>query len=77
MEPEQLTPISAGLKRLPLTFAPGWSFDDAEYVLDRIASQTIDTTGLVTATVSLAELPDMFETLKQPNTHCKVLVTPG
>jgi threonine dehydrogenase-like Zn-dependent dehydrogenase len=76
MEPEQLTPISAGLKKLSLTFALGWTLDDAEYVLERIAAQDIDTKGLVTATVSLAQLPDMFEEMKQPNTHCKVLVTP-
>ena len=50
--------------------------DDARYVLDRIAAGDIDTTGLVSATVSLDELPAIFSELLQPNTHCKVMVTP-
>ncbi len=76
MEPEQITPLSAAMKQLSLEFALGWTLDDAQYVLERIAAQDIDTKGLVTATVSLAQLPDIFEEMKQPNTHCKVLVTP-
>ena len=30
----------------------------------------------VTATVSLDEAPAMFEQLREPNDHCKVLITP-
>ena len=35
---------------------------------------TVD--GLVTATVSLDEVPAMFERLGKANDHCKVLITP-
>jgi len=77
MEPEEVTVVTAALKKLSLIFAFGWEMDDARYVLDRIAAGDIDTTGLVSATVSLDELPAIFSELLQPNTHCKVLVTPG
>ena len=77
MQPEEVTVITAALKKLSLTFAFGWELDDARYVLDRIAAEDINTTGLVSAEVSLTELPAMFDKLLQPNTHCKVMVTPG
>jgi (R,R)-butanediol dehydrogenase/meso-butanediol dehydrogenase/diacetyl reductase len=77
MEPEEVTVVTAALKKLSLTFAFGWELDDARYVLDSIAAGDIDTTGLVSATVSLDELPAMFSELMRPNTHCKVMVTPG
>jgi (R,R)-butanediol dehydrogenase/meso-butanediol dehydrogenase/diacetyl reductase len=76
MEPEEVTVVTAALKKLSLTFAFGWELDDARYVLDRIAAEDIDTTGLVSATVSLDELPAIFSELLRPNTHCKVMVTP-
>ena len=76
MEPEEVTVVTAALKKLSLIFAFGWELDDARFVLDRIAAGDIDTTGLVSATVSLAELPAVFSELLQPNTHCKVMVTP-
>lgn len=76
MEAEEVTVLSAALKKLSLAFAFGWEMDDARYVLDRIAAGDIDTTGLVSATVSLDELPGMFSELLQPNTHCKVMVAP-
>jgi threonine dehydrogenase-like Zn-dependent dehydrogenase len=77
MAPEELTVLSAALKRLTLVFAFGWHMDDARFVLDRVASGDIDTRGLVTETVTLDQLPEMFGQLMQPNTHCKVMVTPG
>lgn len=77
MAPEELTVLSAALKRLTLIFAFGWQVDDARFVLDRIASGDIDTRGLVTETVMLDQLPQTFKQLMQPNTQCKVMVAPG
>lgn len=77
MEPEEITVATAALKQLSLAFAFGWHLDDAAFVLDRIAAGDIDTAGLVTATVTLEQLPDMFSQLLQPNNHCKVMVMPG
>jgi (R,R)-butanediol dehydrogenase/meso-butanediol dehydrogenase/diacetyl reductase len=76
MAPEEVTVLTAALKKLSLTFAFGWELDDARFVLDRIAAGDIDTSGLVSATVSLSELPAIFSELLKPNTHCKVMVTP-
>lgn len=68
--------ITAAMKQLSLKFVFGWSLDDARFVLDRIALQDIDTSGLITATVALDELPKIFSELQQPNSHCKVMVAP-
>ena len=76
MEPEEITVVTAALKKLSLTFAFGWGLEDARYVLERIAAADIDTTGLVSATVSLENLPGAFDDLLSPNTHCKVMVAP-
>lgn len=77
MAPEEVTVVTAAMKQLSLTFAFGWTMDDARFVLDRIASRDIDVTDLVTATISLDQLPVMFSELQKPNTHCKVMVVPG
>lgn len=77
MVPEEITVATAALKQLTLAFAFGWHLDDAAFVLERIAANDIDTTGLVTASVSLQQLPDMFEQLQRPNTHCKVMLVPA
>ncbi|MDE3114520.1 MAG: alcohol dehydrogenase catalytic domain-containing protein [Pseudomonadota bacterium] len=76
MQPEQVTVVTAALKRLRMTFTLGYEFADFAFILRMLAAGRIGTEGLVTATVGLDELPAMFETLQKPNDHCKVLVTP-
>ncbi|HMN47017.1 MAG TPA: alcohol dehydrogenase catalytic domain-containing protein [Povalibacter sp.] len=76
MQPEQFTVLSAALKRLRMTFVIGYEPADFPFVLRMLDAGRIGVDGLVTATTSLADVPDVFARLQQPNDHCKVLITP-
>ncbi|MBK6286487.1 MAG: alcohol dehydrogenase catalytic domain-containing protein [Gammaproteobacteria bacterium] len=76
MQPEQLTVVTAALKRLRMSFHLAYELDDFPFVLRMLAVGRISTEGLVTGTVGLDALPAMFATLQQPNDHCKIMITP-
>ncbi len=76
MQPENFTVVSAALKRLRMTFPLAYDPEHFGFVLQMLAAGRITIEPLVTGTVSLDDLPQMFETLHKPNDHCKVLVTP-
>ncbi|MCX7170290.1 MAG: alcohol dehydrogenase catalytic domain-containing protein [Proteobacteria bacterium] len=76
MQADQFTVFSATLKRLRMTFAFGYEPGDFPYVVKMLETGRITTRQLVTRCVGLDEVPVMFESLKKPNDHCKVLITP-
>lgn len=75
MQQENFTVVSAAMKRLRMTFCLGYEPEDFGFVMQMLASGRITIDPLVTGTVSLDELPKMFELLGKPNDHCKVLMT--
>jgi len=76
MAPEQLTVLSAAMKRLRMTFTLGYEPADFPFMLRMLATGRISAKHLVTGTVDLPGTPEMFEQLRKPNDHCKVLITP-
>lgn len=76
MQPENFTVVSAALKRLRMTFTVAYRPTDFGLVLQLLAAGRITIAPLITGTVTLTDLPQMFELLSSPNEHCKVLVTP-
>jgi (R,R)-butanediol dehydrogenase/meso-butanediol dehydrogenase/diacetyl reductase len=76
MQPEQMTVLSAAMKRLRMTFTLGYEPADFGFMLRMLTNGRISANHLVTGTVSLDQLPEMFALLQKPNDHCKVLVTP-
>ena len=42
-----------------------------------LAAGRIAAEDLVTSSVTLDQVPDMFALLGAPNDHCKVMITPG
>jgi len=76
MQPEQFAVLSAALKRLRMTFAFSYEPSDFPFVLRMLSEGRIDTEGLVTGTVRLDDVPEMFAALNKPNDHCKVLIEP-
>lgn len=77
MQEERFTVLSAAMKRLRMTFTLGYEPEDFGFILRMLRAGRISTDPLVTATVSLEEVPETFEMLGRPNDHCKVLITPG
>lgn len=76
MQAENFTVLSAALKRLRMTFTLGYEAEDFEFVLRALSSGRLSTQSLVSAVIHLDDTVDMFETLRKPNDHCKVLIQP-
>lgn len=74
LEPEPISVLSATVKRLRMSFAFAYERADFVFALRMLANQRIHVTPFISATISLDQLPEMFEALKRPNSQCKVLV---
>lgn len=64
-------------KEVALQFVLGYIPEDFRLVLDMLAAGRIQAAPLITAVIGLDEVPDMFESLRHPNPHAKVLIAPG
>lgn len=74
---DAFVPRVALRKELSVQFVLGYTREEFALVLDLLASGRIDAAPLVTQVVGLADLPEMFESLRRPNPHAKVLIEPG
>jgi hypothetical protein len=77
MQQESFTVLSAAMKRLRMTFTLGYESEDFGFILRMLGAGRISIDPLVTATVSLEDLPETFELLGRPKDHCKVVIIPG
>jgi (R,R)-butanediol dehydrogenase/meso-butanediol dehydrogenase/diacetyl reductase len=64
-------------KELSIRFALGYDRGNFGLVLDLVASGRIDPAAFISGVIGLDELPDMFERLRTPNPHAKVLIDPS
>jgi len=71
------TPASAMLKEVKLQFAVGTSLELFLNVADVLSAGHVEPRLMVTDTISLQQLPQVFEELRSRTPHCKVLVDPG
>jgi (R,R)-butanediol dehydrogenase/meso-butanediol dehydrogenase/diacetyl reductase len=76
MAAEPLVGATPLLKEVTLRFAVGTLLSEFETSADALASGHVEPLAMVTDTVSLSDLPTMFESLRTPSHHCKVLVDP-
>jgi len=74
---DRVFPRVAIRKELRLQFVLGYTREEFGMVLDMLASGQIDAARLITGTIGLAEVPAMFESLRKPSAHAKVLIAPG
>lgn len=74
---DSLLPRIAIRKELSLQFALGYVPRDFTLALDLLAKRPSLAAAMITARVGFAELPDLFEALRRPNPHGKVLLQPG
>jgi 2-desacetyl-2-hydroxyethyl bacteriochlorophyllide A dehydrogenase len=73
---DQIFPRVALRKELSIQFVLGYTRDEFAMVLDLLASGRIDAAPLITGVVGLDEVPTMFEALRTPGDHAKVLIDP-
>jgi 2-desacetyl-2-hydroxyethyl bacteriochlorophyllide A dehydrogenase len=76
MLPEPLVPSLLIFKELRLQGSMVYSRREFEIVADIMDAGHVEARAMVTDTVSLAELPGAFESLRKPTYQCKTLVDP-
>jgi threonine dehydrogenase-like Zn-dependent dehydrogenase len=69
------SPLGA-MKELTLTFSYAYSLHDFLECVDVFDAGAVTPQAMVTGTISLQELPQMFEELRVSKNHCKVHVLP-
>lgn len=74
---DRIMPRVAIRKELRLQFVLGYTEEDFRLSLDLLASPTFDAGAMITARISFDELPAVFESLRHPNHHGKVLLEPA
>ncbi len=73
---DTILPRVALRKELSIQFVLGYTREEFALVLDLLAARRIDPTPLITGVIGLDELPAMFEALRKPSNHAKVLIDP-
>jgi (R,R)-butanediol dehydrogenase/meso-butanediol dehydrogenase/diacetyl reductase len=73
---DQIFPRVALRKELSIQFVLGYTRQEFALVLDMLGSGRIDAAPLITGIIGLDELPAMFEALRKPGDHAKVLIDP-
>ena len=75
MKPDTIFPMVGINKQLALQFVLGYTPEEYAETLEAMGQGAIDTSPMVTRTVTLDELPGAFESLADP-TDCKVVMVP-
>lgn len=75
-EPDSFLPMTPLFKQVRLQFSMTYGIRDYEFVVATLAHGGVEPRAMITETVSLDQLPTVFESLRGPNEHCKVLIDP-
>ena len=76
MQDDRIRPMAGIEKELSLKFVLAYTPAEFADSLDAITEGRIDPSNLVTGKVGLDDVPGAFETLADPEEHCKIIVTP-
>ncbi len=76
MKEDRIYPMVGINKQLTLKFVLGYTPAEYAEVLTALGDGAIDTSPMVTRTVTLEELPAAFEALADPH-DCKIVVLPN
>ncbi|HJU12585.1 MAG TPA: zinc-binding dehydrogenase [Candidatus Binataceae bacterium] len=74
MEPDEIQPVQCILREVDLSFALGYDPSDFDETIDALATGKIKPQPMVTDIIDVDQVPGMFQTLRQPGNHAKVLV---
>jgi threonine dehydrogenase-like Zn-dependent dehydrogenase len=76
MESDQIRPILAIGKELNLQFVLAYTPEEFASTLGMIAEGELNTDPFITGKVGIAEVPQAFEDLANPEAHAKIIVEP-
>lgn len=74
--PDPVNPALATLKQVKIVFSMHFTLPEFQFVADTLDAGHVAPRGMVTDTVSLADLPATIERLRGPNNDTKVQVNP-
>ncbi len=74
---DRIFPRVALRKELGIQFVLGYNREEFAMVLDLLAARRIHASPLITGVIGLDQAPDMFEALRTPGDHAKVLIDPS
>lgn len=74
---DQWVPALAVIKEVKLQFGVGTWLSEFRHAADTLDRGIVSPLAMITDIVSFNALPDMFETLKQRNNQCKVILDPN
>lgn len=73
-EMDSFDPLMCTYKALDLIFPFGVTLADYRFIVEQLAQGKIVAEPLISHCISLNELPEMFEALRQPTDQCKVII---
>lgn len=73
---DTFVPMAAIMKEVTLRFAVGTLLSQFRTVADTLAAGHVEPLAMVTDTISLDQVPETFEALRQRTSQCKVLIDP-
>jgi 2-desacetyl-2-hydroxyethyl bacteriochlorophyllide A dehydrogenase len=76
-QPDTFTPMVATVKEVSLRYVFAYRPDEFANALKWIADGTVDVGPFITSTRGLDAVADAFADLRQPEEHCKILLTPS
>jgi threonine dehydrogenase-like Zn-dependent dehydrogenase len=77
MQRDSIRPMIGLNKSLMVQFSGGYTPEQFAQTLRDIAEGRLDVAPLVTGSVGIAEVPQVFEALARPSAHAKVLIEPA
>ena len=72
--PDTIVPLIAFVKELRIQWAVGYDKEDFEFAIEMMVAGRINAEAMVTDVVTLEQVPDIFEALRQPTSQCKVII---
>ena len=76
MAQDGFVPAMAVIKEINMRFAIAYHKQDFEFIVDMIANDRVDVSPMCSGIVGFDSFAEMFESLRSPNQHCKVLLNP-
>ncbi len=76
MQDDTIVPMAGIEKELQLKFVLGYTPQEYAETLDAITAGNINATPIITGRVGLDGVANAFQTLADPEHHCKIMVTP-
>ena len=74
---DSFPPLETMAREISIIYSQAYEERDFAAVIDALATGRVDARPMHTRTVSLAELPDTFEALRNNPRECKVIIDPA